>query len=166
MQPTFDLILNMSIFIWLGAVCPWRSFIDGSVIPLSSLILLAVLILLLRRLPTIYLMRRFIPQLRNSSDALFMGFFGPIGISAIFYCYLGMEYLQNSGGEIADSSKLMEQIHVVVWFLVASSIVSGSFVSMGFKANHCTDGTWPLHTPGPSRAILDSEDAKEILSGV
>ncbi len=31
LQPTVDMLLNVSIFMWLGAVCPWSSFVDNSV---------------------------------------------------------------------------------------------------------------------------------------
>lgn len=126
LQPTIDLVLNMAIFIWLGAVCPWRSFVDGSVVPVERLFLLGILVLLLRRLPVIFLLRRMIPQIVGGRDALFMGFFGPIGISAIFYCYLGVEFL-GSLDENPAAERLQETMLVVVWFLVTASVVSRFF---------------------------------------
>ncbi|KAL1970418.1 hypothetical protein VTN77DRAFT_5579 [Rasamsonia byssochlamydoides] len=123
LQPTIDLVLNMAMFIWLGIVCPWSSFIDGSVVPVWRLFLLGILVLLLRRLPAIYLMRRLIPQITGSRDALFMGFFGPIGVSAIFYCCLGVEFLRSFAEENPAAKKLQETMVVVVWFLVTTSII-------------------------------------------
>jgi len=48
LQPTIDMLLNLSIFIWFGAVCPWAMFRVNSVIPIYRLIPLGVLILILR----------------------------------------------------------------------------------------------------------------------
>lgn len=48
LQPTIDMLLNLSIFIWFGAVCPWASFVHSPVIPIYRLIPLGILILLLR----------------------------------------------------------------------------------------------------------------------
>lgn len=48
LQPTIDMLLNLSIFIWFGAICPWSMFASNTVIPLYRLIFLGVLILLLR----------------------------------------------------------------------------------------------------------------------
>jgi NhaP-type Na+/H+ or K+/H+ antiporter len=48
LQPTIDMLLNLSIFIWFGAICPWSLFRVNSVIPIYRLIFLGVLILLLR----------------------------------------------------------------------------------------------------------------------
>jgi NhaP-type Na+/H+ or K+/H+ antiporter len=48
LQPTIDMLLNLSVFIWYGAVCPWASFVHNSVIPIYRLIFLGIFILLLR----------------------------------------------------------------------------------------------------------------------
>jgi sodium/hydrogen antiporter len=124
LQPTVDLILNMAIFMWLGAVCPWTTFMDGSIIPAHRLLFLGILVLLLRRMPAIYLLRRFIPQISSRRLALFTGFFGPIGISAIFYCCLAVEFLRPFSDEHPELGLLEAKLQVVVWYLVTSSIVS------------------------------------------
>ncbi|KAN0080849.1 Cation/H+ exchanger [Elaphomyces granulatus] len=121
-QPTVDLILNMAIFMWLGAVCPWSSFTDGSIIPAHRLLLLGISVLLFRRLPAIYLLRRFIPQISNRRLAFFTGFFGPIGISAIFYCCIAADFLRPFIDEHPELGLLEAKLQVVVWYLVMSSI--------------------------------------------
>ncbi len=52
--------------------------------------LLAVAILLLRRLPAVLLLRPFLGRLRGIQDALFLGWFGPIGVAALFYAFLSL----------------------------------------------------------------------------
>lgn len=48
LQPTIDMLLNLAIFMWYGAVCPWTSFAHNSVIPIHRMVFLGILILLLR----------------------------------------------------------------------------------------------------------------------
>lgn len=57
-----------------------------------------------------------------------MGFFGPIGVGAIFYLSISQEYLRTevldeNGRERADAARLRETMTVVIWFLVTCSIV-------------------------------------------
>lgn len=126
-QPTIDMLLNVSVFIWFGAVCPWSAFANNNVIPVYRLIFLGILVLLLRRLPIVFAMHEHIHQIEQRRQALYVGFFGPIGVSAIFYLYISLEFLRKIqvDGEIReDAAYLMEVTNVVVWFLCICSIVS------------------------------------------
>ena len=80
------MLLNLAIFMWFGAVCPWDMFIHNDVIPLYRLVFLGILILLFRRLPAVYAMHRFIPQIGEKRQAIFVGFFGPIGGNVFSSC--------------------------------------------------------------------------------
>ncbi|KAI0471695.1 Na/H antiporter [Xylariaceae sp. FL0804] len=127
LQPTVDMVLNVAIFVWLGAVCPWHLFADNSVISIGRLVGLGVSVLLLRRLPIVLAMHRFVPQIQERRQALFVGFFGPIGVSAIFYLYLALDFIKAAqAGEHKrkDLDALGETFFVVVWFLAICSIVS------------------------------------------
>jgi NhaP-type Na+/H+ or K+/H+ antiporter len=57
LQPTIDMLLNLSVFIWFGAICPWSMFAHNTVIPIYRLIFLGILILLFRsdNMPTPFL---------------------------------------------------------------------------------------------------------------
>jgi len=126
-QPTIDMLLNVSVFIWLGAVCPWGLFANSPVISLYRLIPLGILVLLLRRLPIVFALHKQIHQIEQRRQALFVGFFGPIGVSAIFYLYVSIEFLDTiivDGKVREDAAYLAEVIKVVVWFLVICSVVS------------------------------------------
>lgn len=121
------MLLNLSVFIWFGAVCPWASFAHSDVIPVYRLVFLGVLILLLRRIPTIYAMHGKIWQIEGLRQMLFTGYFGPIGVSAVFYLYITVQFL----GEVTvdgvvreDAARLAEVTMVIVWFLAICSIVS------------------------------------------
>lgn len=128
LQPTIDMLLNVSIFMWYGAVCPWDSFLHNEVIPLYRLVPLGILVLLLRRLPWVFAIHKKIPQIEQVRQAIFVGFFGPVGVSAIFYLYITNEFLETlkgSNGELReDVAKLPEAVTVIVWFLCITSVVS------------------------------------------
>lgn len=118
--------ITSSIFMWYGAVCPWASFAHSDVIPIYRLIFLGVLILLFRRIPEIFAMHLHIKQIEQTRQALFVGFFGPIGVSAIFYLYISLEFLREItiDGEIREDAKRLEEVMtVVIWFLAMCSIV-------------------------------------------
>lgn len=125
------MLLNVTIFIWYGAICPWDSFATTKVVPLYRLVPLGLLVLLLRRAPSILGLHKKIPQIEDIRQAIFMGFFGPIGCSAIFYLYITIKFIKTlspDGGSTPrhDVENLEEAVNLIVWFLVVTSIVSGS----------------------------------------
>ena len=120
------MLLNVAIFVWYGAVCPWYSFAHSNVVPVYRLIFIAVLVLLFRRLPIVLVMHKRIPQIEEWRQAFSVGYFGPMGVSAIFYLYTSREFLRQvtyQGHERADAERLAEVFNVVVWFMVISSVV-------------------------------------------
>jgi sodium/hydrogen antiporter len=121
------MLLNLAIFLWFGAVCPWSSFAHNDVIPIYRLIALGVLVLVFRRMPVVFAMQRYIHQIEQFSHAAFVGFFGPIGVSAIFYLSITREFLLDGvlvdGMPRADAQKAADTAYIVVWFLVICSIV-------------------------------------------
>ncbi|ESZ95706.1 Na/H antiporter [Sclerotinia borealis F-4128] len=135
LQPTIDMLLNLSVFIWFGAICPWASFANNSVIPIYRLIFLGILILLFRRLPIVFTLHKFIHQIDEKRQAIFVGFFGPIGVSAIFYLYISLEFLATitvDGVQREDAARLAEVMTVVVWFLtICSIVVHGLSIPLG-----------------------------------
>lgn len=122
------MLLNVSIFMWYGAVCPWHLFLANNVIPLYRLVPLGILVLLFRRLPWVFAVHKKIPQIEQVRQAIFVGFFGPVGVSAVFYLYITLEFLdtmRDADGELrSDVANLPEAVLVVVWFLCICSVVS------------------------------------------
>ncbi|KAM3437208.1 hypothetical protein MY4824_003906 [Beauveria thailandica] len=128
LQPTVDMLLNVTIFLWYGAVIPWDLIAHNDFTSLSRVIPLGLLILLLRRLPWIYGMHRWIHQIDSHQNAIFVGFFGPIGVSAIFYLYITHEFIgrhlsDENGVPRNDVKHLRDTTTVVVWFMVVASVV-------------------------------------------
>jgi hypothetical protein len=134
------MLLNISVFLWFGAVCPWATFRDNDVIPLWRLVLLGILILLFRRIPVVFAMHKFIREIEHFQQAAFVGFFGPIGVSAIFYLYISLDFLRQitvDGDVREDAQHLSDIMRVVIWFLaVCSIVVHGLTVPLGKVGYH------------------------------
>ena len=73
--------------------------------------LLAVAILLFRRIPAMFLLCRFLPMLQRPADALFIGWFGPIGVATVYY------------GALMEQRLGMPQIWDVVSLIICVSVV-------------------------------------------
>jgi sodium/hydrogen antiporter len=96
------------------------------VVPIYRLVGLGILVLILRRLPFLLALHKMIPQIENIQQAVFIGFFGPVGVSAVFYLLVAVKFVEtlNVDGEPREDVKhLAEVITVVVWFLVICSVV-------------------------------------------
>ncbi len=118
-QDVIDSLLNAAIFIYLGALLPWAEFGNGA-IGLSAwrLIVLGILVLIVRRLPWVMAWYPLIPSLDSWREAVFAGYFGPIGVSAVYYAILAVERLPE------PRQRLREVIYPVVLFLALTSTVA------------------------------------------
>lgn len=128
LQPTIDMLLNVTIFLWYGAYLPWTHFNNNGVISIGRLVGLGILVLAVRRLPWIFGMHKWIHQIEEVRQAIFVGFFGPIGVSAIFYLFITLEFIEEhlsdeEGNPRDDVKDLAETTRVVVWFLAVCSVV-------------------------------------------
>ena len=75
----------LPLFVAFGAILPWQ---EWRALGWAAL-LFPLAVLLLRRLPVVYLLRR--PLGLARPDAVYLGWFGPIGVSALFYVTLEAE---------------------------------------------------------------------------
>ena len=107
------MMFNITFFVFLGAVFPWRRYYDMGV---GYLILTAALVLLFRRLPFMMAARRLIPQIKSNREAFFCGWFGPMGVGAIFFA---MVCFQTDGLDVT----VKYNVFTVVTFVVLASIV-------------------------------------------
>lgn len=81
-----DLFFTIPIFTLLGLVAPWQEWVKLGLVGL----LVAFLILLLHRIPILFLIRPIVPNIRSNLDVLFAGWFGPIGVAAFYYSQFSM----------------------------------------------------------------------------
>ena len=97
-----DLILNSSMFVYFGTVIPWHMFTPHEITPYVTpvrLLAFLILILLLRRIPIVYALQKFTPDIRTSREALFCGHFGPMGLGGLFLAIEGRAVLETGTSE-------------------------------------------------------------------
>jgi len=101
-------------------IVPWR------------LVVIAILILLFRRIPIMLALKPVIPDIKSWREALFCGHFGPIGVGAIFISILARSELETGHGSPAaelptDPNSpnyiLIRSIWPIVSFLILSSVL-------------------------------------------
>ncbi|KAK9897124.1 Sodium/hydrogen exchanger [Cystobasidium minutum MCA 4210] len=131
-QDVIDSLLNTGIFIYIGTIMPWAEFGNGE-IGLSAwrLVVLAILILLFRRLPWVLLARKIIPDLVTWQEACFAGWFGPIGVGAVYYAQVGLRRVPE------DRTLVREIIVPIVYFIVLASVVVHGITIPIFKRTLC-----------------------------
>jgi len=80
-QEAVNRFFSIPIFALLGTAIPWQGWLDLG----WKGVLLAVGLMLLRRPPVLMLLRPLLPSLRSWSDSLYLGWFGPVAVAAIYY---------------------------------------------------------------------------------
>ncbi|EAU86363.2 Na+/H+ exchanger AnNHA1 [Coprinopsis cinerea okayama7 len=151
-----DLLFNVAAFIFVGAWMPFDKFQDGEIeLSVWRLIVIAVLVLVFRRLPVMIALYRWIPDVKNLREATFSGHFGPIGIGAVFISTLALEVIHRQHPTPTTTSnydqihRVTEVIHPVVSFMVLCSItVHGLSIpsfSLGRRV-HSVSRTWSVHS--------------------
>lgn len=106
-QEAVNLLFTLPVFILFGLMIPLREWLELGWAGVG----LVLSVLLLRRLPVILLLRPFIPDWRSLPIAGLAGWFGPIGISALYY---GLFIHRETGTGMA---------WVAVSLLVAASLI-------------------------------------------
>lgn len=146
-----DLLLNMAFFVYFGAIVPWDLFNEAS-LGLSpwKLVIIAILIILFRRIPIMLALKPLIPDIRNWREALFCGHFGPIGVGAVFISILARAELEHD--EPTPLAELPSPDHphynvvstiwpVTTFLIIASILVHGSSIAvftLGKRLNNLT----------------------------
>ncbi|KAJ3163260.1 hypothetical protein HDU86_002430 [Geranomyces michiganensis] len=84
-QEVVDNLINLTFFIYFGAIIPWSNFTINHSIP--SLLLFSLSLLFFRRLPPVLFLHHYAPRppLLSRREAFLVGYFGPIGVGALWY---------------------------------------------------------------------------------
>ncbi|KAF9975647.1 hypothetical protein BGZ73_000603 [Actinomortierella ambigua] len=138
-QEVIDMLLNLACFIYIGASIPFKNFHDASLqLSVWRLIVLAILLLLFRRLPFVMGLKRVIPALTTYREAAFSGWFGPIGVGAVFFSKVTAMLMLPGGGHGGEvhvdpnappvhNQDRMERVRAVIFpvvmFMVLSSVL-------------------------------------------
>lgn len=146
-----DILLNMAYFVYFGAIVPWQQFEAPEIgIRAWKLVIIAILIILFRRIPIMLALKPVIPDIKTWREALFCGHFGPIGVGAVFMSILSRAELEHEEptplavlpGEEHPHYYVVACIWPVVTFLIiASIVVHGSSIAvftLGKRLNNLT----------------------------
>jgi NhaP-type Na+/H+ or K+/H+ antiporter len=127
-----DLMLNSTMFVYFGAMIPWPMYRDH--LAPGRMLLCVVLVLILRRLPAMLALKRFIPDVKTYGEAIFAGHFGPIGVGALFLSIEARARLETGTseplphpGKHSDHQEAIATVWPVVCGLVFSSIMVHGF---------------------------------------
>ncbi|KAG6819398.1 hypothetical protein H0H93_012185 [Arthromyces matolae] len=146
-----DLLFNIAAFVYVGAWMPFSAFQNqATTLTVWRLFVIAILVFILRRLPPIIALYRWIPDIKTLREAIFSGHFGPIGIGAVFISTLAEQFIRTDGRlQSAQSELLAETIQPIVAFMVLCSIVLHGLSIPSFSLGrrvHSVSRTWSRHT--------------------
>ena len=142
-----DLLINCATFMFIGATMPFAAWNDSALtLTPWRLAVLGICVLILRRLPVILALHRWIPDCHTLREATFMGHFGPMGVGAIFISTLAVERLPTPHYPPETSLDITAlSIQPITYFLVLTSIlvhgVSIPFFNLGRRV-HSMSRTW------------------------
>ncbi|MFZ0389434.1 MAG: cation:proton antiporter [Calditrichia bacterium] len=110
-QEAINHFFTLPVFVLFGMVLPWNQWHEAG----WAGILLCAAILLFRRLPYIIVFRKMFKPLKSVKDAAFDGWFGPLGVAALYYIAfslgeIGDEAIWNYGTLIIFSSVIIHGI--------------------------------------------------------
>lgn len=91
----------LPLFVLFGAALPWRQWVELG----WQGVVLVLAVLLLRRIPIVLLMMR--PLKLRLPDALYLGWFGPVGVAALFYLTMEAERLGANEQVLAAGSLVL-----------------------------------------------------------
>ncbi|WP_339648384.1 cation:proton antiporter, partial [uncultured Salegentibacter sp.] len=96
---------TIPVFFIFGLLLPWKDWIDLGIWTSVSIIFV---IILFRRIPSFLLFLRLTPQFKSKfKDQLLVGWFGPIGVAALYYAILTLEKTKDDTSWIITSLVVM-----------------------------------------------------------
>jgi NhaP-type Na+/H+ or K+/H+ antiporter len=107
-QEAVNQFFTLPFFTLLGLALPWDQWLALG----WPGIALAASVLVLRRLPAVLILTPFIRRLHGLGDAFFFGWFGPIGVAALFYAILALRHTEQEEAWIVGSLLICASIVV------------------------------------------------------
>ncbi|QPC62750.1 hypothetical protein HYE67_004981 [Fusarium culmorum] len=121
-----DVLLNFGGFMFIGTAIPWAEFHDpdGTGLTIGRLFGLGFMVLIFRRIPAIIALYKLMPKVvQNMKEALFMGYFGPIGVGAVFYREHMRHLFPHPENADQEENDMLNVTGPVIYWLVLFSIV-------------------------------------------
>ncbi|KAF1974105.1 hypothetical protein BU23DRAFT_638115 [Bimuria novae-zelandiae CBS 107.79] len=145
-------------FMYIGTIFPWEQFQQPDItgITVGRLFILGFLIMAFRRIPAIFMTYKLMPRcVKGWKEALFMGYFGPIGIGAVFYVEHTRHLFPKAGEALTDEeNNLVAAMVPVVYWLVFFSIVFHGLSIPALDAFYRYKGVAPIVEEEPAEVRL------------
>ncbi|KAI8074530.1 Sodium/hydrogen exchanger family-domain-containing protein [Gongronella butleri] len=152
-QDVIDMMLNMAVFVYIGAIIPWSEF-GNTEIGLTPwrLVVIGILILLFRRLPIVLALKPFMPAMKTYREAAFSGWFGPMGVGAVFLAMIAKEELEYIyAGQQHVSVELV--VPVVLFVVLSSTLVHGTTIPLFKIGKRIRTRTLSITSTGSSQVL-------------
>ncbi|KAF2642524.1 Na/H antiporter-like protein [Massarina eburnea CBS 473.64] len=165
-----DLMLNSTMFVFFGAMIPWTSFDKLDSITPGRLIGFLALILIFRRIPIVLSLYKlnFLPHVRTTTEALFCGHFGPMGVGALFLAIEARAQLETDTSlplpiPPSDLPKDIQRTVTLVWPIICF-VVFGSVIVHGLSTLAISIGGHYSRYKGERAPLIGAE--REGLHGM
>ncbi|MFC6998012.1 cation:proton antiporter [Rufibacter roseus] len=110
-QESMGRLFTIPIFLLFGLVLPWKEWFALG----WNAVWIVIAVLLLRRLPVILALGPFLKKLPKKADLFMVGWFGPIGVAAMYYAVHSLS-----------------KTHVNEIWVISSLVIFGSTIVHGF----------------------------------
>ncbi|KAG2229819.1 hypothetical protein INT48_008263 [Thamnidium elegans] len=154
-QDVIDMMLNLAVFVYIGAIIPWEDF-GNTELGLTPwrLVVIAILILIFRRLPILILLKPVMPALKTYREAIFSGWFGPMGVGAVFLAMVAKEEMEEIYHGSENPPVTIRLIKPVVLFIVLSStLVHGTTIPLFKIGNRIRTRTLSIASTGSGQVL-------------
>ncbi|KAK4981581.1 hypothetical protein LTR66_009878 [Elasticomyces elasticus] len=161
-----DLLLNSSMFVYLGTIIPWYAFSPTAATPYVTpvrLLAFLALVLCFRRIPVVLALHRWIPDILTVREALFAGHFGPMGLGGLFLAIEARAQLEtDTSAPLPHPPKFhapytnRQQAIETIWPVVCF-VVMGSTVVHGFSVLALSLGSHFRRKEGERAPLLAGE---------
>lgn len=167
-QNVLDFLLNSIFFAFAGAAVPFATFNSPDVLGTTPwrLLLLAVLVLLFRRIPPMLAFYKFIPALGDYAEASFAGYFGPIGAGAIFYASMILQEFpldleKDPQPEQSAELRVRQLILPVCYSLVLASLIGHTLAIPAVKGAFTWQGVGSVQLKETQGRLGDEDNEVE-----
>ncbi|MDT0676974.1 cation:proton antiporter [Autumnicola musiva] len=117
-QESMERIFTIPVFFFLGIALPWQEWMKLG----WTAVFICIGILLFRRIPALLLLMPIIPKFRKKlNDILVMGWFGPIGVAALYYALHSKEKTN------------LEEVWIIPTLIVFASTIMHGITSLPFE---------------------------------
>ncbi|KAJ2545613.1 hypothetical protein EV175_005805 [Coemansia sp. RSA 1933] len=146
LQETLNGLLSMSFFIYFGTIIPWSSYTGENILDPWRIAVAIILIM----------------SIRTWQEALFAGWFGPIGVSAVFF---SIETIKQLGeNEHSNGGRVAQIVYPIICAIVFGSVlvhgITIPLVLMGRRVRTTLNASASTIWRHPTRVSIASISAR------